>query len=184
MTRFRRELSPDDAKIWRYVTRSVEPLKGMMARHPALDQAETDPPASSRVSPALRSQMPPRPSRIPIPPTPLTLGTTADIDRRTAQRLKRGDMAVDGRIDLHGLNLDQAHDALAVYIRSAYARGARCLVVVTGKGKGESIGKIRNETPHWLNQAPLRSLILAVASARPRDGGEGALYVLLKRKRG
>ena len=184
MTRFRRDLSPDDANIWRYVTRTVEPLKGMMARHPALDQFSTDPPASSRVSPAHRSQTLPRPPRSPIPPMPLTLGATADMDRRTAQRFKRGDMAVDGRIDLHGRTLDQAHDALAAFIRGAYARGARCVVVVTGKGKFESIGKIRNETPHWLNQAPLRSLILAVTAARPHDGGEGALYVLLKRKRG
>ncbi len=105
------------------------------------------------------------------------------MDRRTAQRFKRGDMAVDGRIDLHGLTLDQAHNALTSFIRGAHARGARCVVVVTGKGKGGSIGKIRNETPHWLNQTPLRPLVLAVSEARHHDGGAGALYVLLKRKR-
>ena len=180
MTRSRRELSSDDLKIWRYVTRSVHPLREI-ARHPAEDQTSDEPPPRARKTSV---PIPESPTRVvPRSPAPLALGSTADMDRRTAQRFKRGEMAVDGRIDLHGLTLDQAHGALTSFMRGAYARGARCVVVVTGKGKGESIGKIRKETPHWLNQTPLRSMILAVTEARPGQGGAGALYVLLKRKR-
>src|SRR5690606_33327557 len=116
-----------------------------------------------------------------IQPQPLKMGSAADIDRRTAQRFQRGEMHVDGRIDLHGLTLEQAHGALTAFIRGAAARGSRCVMVVTGKGKGGSIGKIRAEAPHWLNQASLRPLILAVSQARMQHGGTGALYVLLKR---
>lgn len=104
------------------------------------------------------------------------------MDRRTARRLKRGELPVDGRIDLHSLTLEQAHGALTGFIRGAYGRGARCVVVVTGKGKSGE-GKIRRETPLWLNQAALRPLVLAVTEARTHDGGSGAFYVLLKRKR-
>jgi DNA-nicking Smr family endonuclease len=180
LTRSRRDLSSDDLKIWRHVTRSINPLPGF--RHPTPeDETVAEEPQRGKVFEAAVVDTPPRVS--PRPSPPLTLGATADMDRRTAQRFKRGDMAVDGRIDLHGLTLDQAHSALNAFIRGAHARGARCVVVVTGKGKGGGIGKIRNETPHWLNQAPLRPLVLAVSEARYHDGGAGALYVLLKRKR-
>jgi DNA-nicking Smr family endonuclease len=180
LTRSRRDLSLDDLKIWRHVTRSVNPLPGF--RHPTPEDDDiVQEPRREKLSQTVIVETPPRASPRPAPP--LTLGATADIDRRTAQRFQRGDMAVDGRIDLHGLTLDQAHSALTAFMRGAHARGARCVIVVTGKGKGGSIGKIRNETPYWLNSAPLRPLILAVSEARHRDGGAGALYVLLKRKR-
>jgi len=186
VSRPRRDLSSEDLKIWRHVTRSVLPLHGMNSRHPS-DSQDDNPdepphpktPSSVVDTPSTTS----RPAHRPAPPSPLALGAVADIDRRTAQRFTRGEMHVDGRIDLHGLTLDQAHSALNAFMLGAYSRGARCVIVVTGKGKGGSIGKIRNETPHWLNQMPLRSVILAVSEARTRDGGAGALYVLLKRKR-
>lgn len=183
MSRSRRDLSPEDTKIWRHVTRSVIPLPGM-ARHPVVDEPDVaeKPPVRAKTSHKTADQPPSRPSHRPAP-APLKLGSTADIDRRTAQRFKRGEMAVDGRLDLHGLTLDQAHGALLGFVRGAHARGARCIVVVTGKGKGGGFGKIRAETPHWLNQSPLRALVLAVSEAHHRDGGSGALYVLLKRTR-
>ena len=93
-------------------------------------------------------------------------------------------MTVDGRIDLHGLTLEQAHSTLTAFVRATHARGGRCIVVVTGKGKDQQIGKIRRETPLWLNQPVLRPLVLAITRAPKHDGGDGALYVLLKRKRG
>ena len=179
-----KNLNPEDLKIWRHVTRSVSPLQGMTFRHPVDDDAADDHgPPGPKAAAALIPETISRVQQRPVTPPPLAMGSTADIDRRTAQRFTRGEMAVDGRIDLHGLTLDQAHAALSAFVRGAHARGARCLVVVTGKGKGGSIGKIRTETPHWLNQTPLRSLILAVSEARHRDGGTGALYVLLKRAR-
>lgn len=187
MSRPRRDLTSEDLKIWRHVTRSVLPLQGMTSRHPS-DSQDDDPeePPRPKVSPASVADTSSTTSRSEYRaalPSPLALGAVADIDRRTAQRFTRGEMPVDGRIDLHGLTLDQAHSALTSFMLGASSRGARCVVVVTGKGKGGEIGKIRNETPHWLNRTPLRPLILAVSEARARDGGAGALYVLLKRKR-
>ena len=176
-----RDLNSEDLKIWRYVTRSVTPYSDMIARHPVddpIDEISDEPAPRAKPTPAPAPRPAPRPA-----PAPLALGVTADIDNRTAQRFTRGEMAVDGRIDLHGLTLDQAHGALVAFMRGASARGARCVVVVTGKGKDQSIGKIRREVPHWLNQAALRPIILAISEARPRLGGAGALYVLLKRKR-
>jgi DNA-nicking Smr family endonuclease len=180
MTRARRDLNPEDLKIWRYVTRSVAPLPDT-PRHPVddpIDEMFDDPAPRAKPAP------PPAPARVVARPAPLALGATADMDKRTAQRFTRGEMNIDGRIDLHGLTLDQAHGALTSFIRGASARGARCVVVVTGKGKDQSVGKIRREVPLWLNQASMRPMILAISQARPRQGGTGALYVLLKRKRG
>jgi DNA-nicking Smr family endonuclease len=105
------------------------------------------------------------------------------MDRRTAKRFKRGELTIDARIDLHGFTLEQAHAALGGFVRREHGRGSRCVVVVTGKGHHSGEGKIRRETPHWLNQPALRPLILAVTEARTRDGGTGAFYVLLKRRR-
>ncbi|MHB1206280.1 MAG: Smr/MutS family protein [Rhodospirillaceae bacterium] len=177
----RRDLSPEDAQLWRHVVRNVNPFHTL--RHPTEDAAPEPPPAEIKKSPVQRLR---EPAVIPpsAPQPALTVGKLVDMDKRTARRLKRGELPVDGRIDLHGLTLDQAHGALASYIRGAHNRGARCVVVVTGKGKGgEGTGKIRRETPHWLNQAALRPLVLAVTEARTHDGGTGAFYVLLKRRR-
>jgi DNA-nicking Smr family endonuclease len=175
----RRDLSPEDAELWRHVTRNVHPYT-----RPAQRAGEPSPEPRLR-NPAL-SPEPPAQSRAPQrPAAPLVVGRAHDMDRRTARRLKRGELAVDARIDLHGLTLEQAHGALGGFIRREHGRGSRCVVVVTGKGResegGE--GKIRRETPHWLNQPMLRPLVLAVTEARTRDGGTGAFYVLLKRRR-
>lgn len=173
-----------DVALWLYVTRNVTPYRAPRA---AADAAP-DPAASRK---AARTTTPEKPSPPPAAPPakrappPLRLGATAAMDKRTAQRFKRGDMSIDGRIDLHGLTTQQAHGALAAFIRRAHARGYRCVVVVTGKGDGaKGGGKIRREAPDWLGAPDLRPLILAVTPARPQHGGAGALYVLLKRTRG
>jgi DNA-nicking Smr family endonuclease len=136
-------------------------------------------PAAERES-DFSAPSPPAAKRAPLP---LKVGVVTAMDKRTAQRFKRGDMHVDGRIDLHGLTLDQAHGALIGFIRRTHAQGARCVVVVTGKGGEKGIGKIRREAPEWLARPDLRPLILAVTEARPQHGGGGALYVMLKRTR-
>ena len=173
----RRDLNPEDAELWRYVTRNVQPYH-RQARHPVPEPAEHVAP------PRLSIEAPPEPPARRAPPaTPLVVGAAHDMDRRTAKRFKRGELGVDGRIDLHGFTLDQAHAALGGFIRREHGRGSRCVVVVTGKGREGGEGKIRRETPHWLNQPTLRPLVLAVTEARTRDGGTGAFYVLLKRRR-
>ena len=110
---------------------------------------------------------------------------SAGVDKRTATRLKRGKMAIDGRIDLHGLTQEEAYRALTSFLAGAQESGRRCVLVITGKGLRPDgrIGVIRASVPRWLNQPPNRQRILEVTPAAPRDGGEGALYVLLRRKR-
>jgi DNA-nicking Smr family endonuclease len=99
-------------------------------------------------------------------------------------------MAIDGRLDLHGLTQAEAHDRLSGFVKAAQARGKRVLLVITGKGykapnsqHGGESGVLRRAVPRWLNAPDLRPLVLAIHAAQPRHGGEGALYVLLKRNR-
>ena len=107
------------------------------------------------------------------------------LDKRTAARLRRGQLPVEGRIDLHGLTQDEAHRALSAFLDASLAAGRRCVLVITGKGLGPdgSVGVLRAAVPRWLNEAGIRRHVLAFQQAQPRDGGGGALYVLLKRSR-
>ncbi len=119
---------------------------------------------------------------------------TTNIDYRTQQRLKRGKIPIDGRLDLHGMTQTQAYDALLEYIPVAHASDKRCLLIITGKGLPHSgdiklvdrckhIGILKQKTPKWLGMPPLSSYILDIQTARSNHGGEGALYVLLRRNR-
>jgi len=91
-------------------------------------------------------------------------------------------MEIDGRLDLHGMTQEAAHAALNGFVLRAYDSGRRCLLVITGKGRLGS-GVLRAEVPRWLNQTPLRERVLGFSYAKARHGGEGALYVLVKRRR-
>ena len=91
-------------------------------------------------------------------------------------------MEIDGRLDLHGMTQDAAHAALNGFVLRAYDAGRRCLLVITGKGQAGG-GVLKTEGPRWLNLPVLRSKILGFSYAQPKDGGDGALYVLLKRHR-
>lgn len=109
-------------------------------------------------------------------------GDSPGVDKRTAQRLKRGKMSIDAKVDLHGHSLEQAHIRLNNFVQSSFAAGHRCILVVTGKGE-KNMGAIKQSVPRWLNDVPLRDKILSFSFAQIEDGGKGALYVLLKRKR-
>jgi len=180
----RRGLSVGETQLWKKVTDEVVALPGR-----AVDMDGADPmpePVATR----------PFPDRA----TPLVFhrsdeshkkfhqlehGKAAGVDKRTMERLRRGKMPMEGRLDLHGFTQDQAHSALMRFIDSAYSQGKRCVSVITGKGtrlSGE-IGVLRQMVPHWLNQPHLRSKIIAFTYAPKGEGGEGALYILLKRWR-
>lgn len=109
-------------------------------------------------------------------------GASPGVDRRTADRFRKGRMGVERRIDLHGMTQDQAHSALTRFIETSSFEGLRCVLVITGKGmRGE--GVLRRMVPRWLNDTRLRQRILSFSHAQIPDGGDGALYVLLKRQR-
>ncbi len=122
--------------------------------------------------------------------TPLTSGDTNNIDRRSAQKFKRGEMPIEKKLDLHGLKEDEAWDAVQNFVNLAYRQGLRCVLIITGKGlhKDEDdffsqSGILKNRVPQWLNSEKLRPLILSFTEALPKDGGSGAIYVLLRRHR-
>src|SRR5690606_22587354 len=100
---------------------------------------------------------------------PAVVGDVSGLDARKARRFKRGELPVDARLDLHGLTVEQAHGALDAFIRRQHGFGARCVMVITGRGDPEKGGgRIRSEAPAWLNHPRLRPLVLAVTEARPR----------------
>ncbi len=109
-------------------------------------------------------------------------GVSPGLDRRTADRLRRGRLPAEATLDLHGLSQSEAHMALTGFIQGSVVRGRRSLLIITGKGtRGE--GVLRRMVPRWLNDPALRSYLLAIEAAQPGDGGAGALYVLLRRQR-
>lgn len=176
----RRVVTPDEARVWKAVVRDVAPLPGRAVPDEP-DPAE--PPAPSAAPPTV--PLPPRedppPPRHPLPD--LSHGAAIGLDRRTAERMKGGELAIDGRIDLHGMTQDAAHAALTGFIAHSHDSGRRCVLVITGKGRAGG-GVLRAQVPRWLNQSPLRERILGFSYARPHHGGDGALYVLIKRRRG
>ena len=115
----------------------------------------------------------------------LQVGVSHDIDKSNAEKLKRGKYPIEGRLDLHGSTQEEAFKRLYTFVLHAYGQNKRCVLVVTGKGLREdgSKGIIRTNVPLWLNDPKIRPYILAFRHAKPSDGGEGALYVLLKREK-
>ena len=184
--------SDDDMVLWQRVITEVKPLKSNieLTEFAALF-AQSDHFAPPVAKPSGRMQKPPvKPARRPIAatspasvkkanPVDLRQGERAGIDGRTQRRLFRGDVPVDRQLDLHGLTAARAESRLAQFIETAARDRCRCVLVITGKGAGI----LRGLVPDWLKRQPLSSYILALAEARPHDGGSGALYVLLRRKR-
>ena len=178
-----------DKALWRHITDQVKPLKGRPKPSPRDARAELKPAPKTKSKTADRGAGPANPASV-APPRPkpaapdLKPGAAPGVDRRTADRLRRGQLPVEAELDLHGLTQADAHRALAAFIAGQHAAGRRCLRVITGKGTfREGGGVLRAAVPRWLNEAEMRASVLAISHAQPRDGGEGALYVLLKRRR-
>jgi DNA-nicking Smr family endonuclease len=114
----------------------------------------------------------------------------APLERKLRTRLKRGQQPIEGVIDLHGMRQDEAHGALISFLHRSSGRGARMVLVVTGKGGGgrglddhfQERGVLRRNVPHWLRMPELRPLVMGFEEAEANHGGVGALYVRLRRK--
>ena len=183
-------VTPDELELWRHVAQSVRPIKSRRRPAPPKEAAPSAPPAKPKAAkpaaPAASPVMPQPPA--PARPHALTHGLSHGIDRRQAERFRKGKLAIEGKIDLHGRTQQDAHDDLLAFVRRAHAAGKRNVLVVTGKGmtQGKSVPKtdiLRQAVPRWLNEPAFRALVLAFDYAEPQHGGEGALYVLLKRVR-
>ena len=177
-----RRVRRDEALLWRHVTDGVAPLDDGTVAIP-----EDAPPGEPAAADRTARQAPPPPK--PPPPTARDLprlapGTMAGVDKRTAARLRRGQLSIEGRLDLHGLTQAEAHRELGHFLADAQDDGRRCVLVITGKGRGaEGGGVLRATVPRWLNEPGQRERIVVFCHATPKDGGEGALYVLLRRRR-
>lgn len=187
----RRTLHPEEQDLWHAVARTARPMHGPMAQHqpaaadPPVSQ-RFDPPAPAPTLPAFRLGEKARTQTTPAPaPSPLQM------DAKAFGRMKRGKLAPEARIDLHGLTLAEAHPDLIHFILGAHAQGLRLVLVITGKGKAkpdhgpipQRIGALRHQVPHWLRLAPLGPVVLQITEAHLRHGGAGAFYVYLRRGR-
>ena len=110
-------------------------------------------------------------------------GSVANLDRKILKRLKAGDYALQGTLDLHGLTQLAARAQLEKFIGQARQAQRRCVLVIHGKGlHSEALGPVLKQgVPDWLSHGRLGRQVLAFSSALPKDGGDGALYVLLRR---
>jgi DNA-nicking Smr family endonuclease len=187
-----RAIASVERALWRAAMRDVEPLPGHALPpepKPVALEPVAEKPAPTRAAPLPRGKPLPSPTELPT----LTYARTPGLDRRTSERLKRGQLPIEARLDLHGLTQDQARRSLDAFITQAHDRGLRAVLIITGKGLKPRArdaepwdpepGVLKTQTPRWLNEAPNRARVLAFTAAQPRDGGSGALYVLIRRHR-
>jgi DNA-nicking Smr family endonuclease len=175
-----RRLTDEEIALWTEVARSVARRRGATLPAPLNPVRAARPPAP----PPTGTIEPPaaRPAQPSAPPL-------APIERRLKRDLSRGRAAIDGALDLHGLTQAEAHQALRGFLRHSQARGARLVIIVTGKGGAidefggwpNERGVLKRVTPQWLREADLRSVVLGFEEAGRAHGGSGALYVRLRR---
>lgn len=190
----RRLPSGEERDLFEETLKGTKPLKSRRPR-------SQSPPKTPKPSRAQKQAKP-----VPPPPEPLPASRAkpatrrpdepSGLDGRTADRLRRGLLSPDARLDLHGLTEAAGHRALITFVKGAQARGLRLLLVVTGKGNARDEadafdmfagrsprGILREMTPRWLKERELAGLIADVRAAHRRHGGEGALYVYLRKPR-
>ena len=182
-----RRLSDDDARLWASVARSAIPLKGK--RLPAVP----DEPPAPRMSDAMKSAAAPGeeiagPSHQTQPRSPGRRLTQHPIERPTRRKIAKGRLPIEARFDLHEMTQARAHDALAGFLRQAQAMGLRHVLVITGRGGGPgagfgSRGVLRRVVPMWFGSPEFRPLVSGFESAERHHGGDGALYVRVRRIR-
>ena len=175
----------DDDALWQQVTRGVKPYEQparKLANSGNGDLPRKKPKKATKIPPArmLASAAPDAPT---MPrPIDVAAGEHAGLDRMSRRRLVQGQMEIGARLDLHGMTAARAERSLARFIDTAAAAHHRCVLVITGKGR-EGRGVLRQQVPLWLKTPPVSAGILAISKAKQSDGGEGALYVMLRRSR-
>jgi DNA-nicking Smr family endonuclease len=195
MTR-RRDLSPDEAKLWRRVANSTKAYKALAKTVAPVAPAPMEPTPTIALAPelphvALKRAKAARALKTPpvLKPAVKKLSVRPVVDASGHKKVRRGKLDIDARIDLHGMRQIEAQTALAGVIARTRADQGRCVLVVTGKGRpvdpGEDFitpqpGVIRRRLPEWLSGPGIREHVSGFAQANAKDGGSGAFYVLLK----
>jgi len=177
----RDDLSPEDRRIWARVAGSVTPARPKKATLIIPGAAVVDPPAAPRLKGAVKARA--------VPPAyaPVVSGATRprglpeELEPRRQRRLSRERDPIEARIDLHGFGRFQAQDALTAFLLGAQARGYRSVLVITGQGRRGGTGVIRASVHEWLQGPALRGVVSGFAPAARHHGGDGALYVTIRR---
>jgi DNA-nicking Smr family endonuclease len=176
----RRKLSEEERDLWGRITRSIAPLR----RKPTLAD-----PAEAAATPNKPKPAPSaRPHAAVVSATPNPVPRLQPLDRRQKQRLARGTESIDARIDLHGKTQGEAHLALLRFLRGAQADGAKYVLVITGKGARATDmwserGVLKRQVPLWLRLPEFHRYVVGFEQANIGHGGEGALYVRVRRPR-
>jgi len=181
--RRKRDLSEEERALWEGVARLTKPLR---KKHRAAKPEATLPDTEGRVvakPAALPASTPPvsiaRMQKPAVPPL-------APLGRRERSQLSRGRKEIEARLDLHGMTQTRAHRALSGFLQRAHSEGLTFVLVITGKGKmgAESErGVLRRQVPQWLSQPEFRALVVGFEEAHIGHGGEGALYVRIRRSK-
>ena len=186
-----RELSASERALWLKVARTATP----MAKRSRQDQLRDEVAPRARPMDQFMTPRVPKPLSPELPKSalPANAPPSMGLDRRTGQRLRRGQVEADATVDLHGLTQGRAHRTLVRFIREAQARGHHMVLVITGKGKPETEpvdafqrgrrGVLRHAVPDWLSGPELRSYVIGYQRAHQRHGGDGALYVRIRRQK-
>lgn len=179
----KRALSEEEEALWHAVVKSATPLrrrKRAVAENDQDEVAEAHESASRHIGqPDLRqpAAAAAKPSAPPLAP----------LGRRERARLAKGRKPIDARLDLHGMTQARAHRRLIAFLQAAHADGATFVLVITGKGRASvsdsERGVLRRQVPLWLGLPELRGLVVGFEQAHIGHGGEGALYVRLRRAR-
>ena len=185
--RRRRALSAEERALWDSVARQTKPLRKKprpLKAHAAPPDGETHATVKSaappKPQPAASSAKPSR-SVVPPPAPPL-----APLGRRERSQLSRGRKDIEARLDLHGMTQGHAHGALLSFLQRANAQGMTFVLVITGKGRmsgsASERGVLRRQVPQWLSLPEFRALVVGFEEAHIGHGGEGALYVRVRRR--
>ena len=180
--RRKRGLSEEDRALWESVAKQVKPLRKRRASKSAVVSTEADVKVTPKPAASPRHVAPPR---IVLPPKPEP-PPLAPIGRRERSHLSRGRKEIDARLDLHGMTQTRAHRALFGFLQRAHHDGLTFVLVITGKGKmglESERGVLRRQVPQWLGLPEFRSLVVGFEEAHIGHGGEGALYVRVRRAR-
>jgi DNA-nicking Smr family endonuclease len=178
----RRLLSEEERALWKGFARSIKPLdRARKAAEQATAPAGDDKPAAAAPSP-------PRPAAPLEKPPAKKAPPLAPLGRRLKHRVARGREPIDARLDLHGFTQREAHAALLRFLHRAQADGVKIALVVTGKGSGKGSGArepgvLKRQVPMWLALPEFRSVVVGFEDAHTGHGGEGALYIRLRRAR-
>ncbi|MDF2637417.1 MAG: hypothetical protein K0R64_401 [Novosphingobium lindaniclasticum] len=195
MRRPGRKLSAEEAEVWAQVARTVTPLERRRPVPAAAPAAMVPVPAKTVMLPSapppkkIKGRVPP-----PLPPKPAAARPKVDaplhLDGSWEKRISKGTLVPDFSLDLHGSNLDQAYVRLMHGLTQAKAMGARVVLIVTGKprpvdamDRGTARGAIRAKITDWLAASDHALDIVAIRGAHRRHGGQGAIYVVLKKRR-